>query len=190
VDKWIQEVIKFIRGLFHMNNDLSDIDISVLDIAEIAKIKLLHPRIQTDAYRLAVEAKQAGLVGGVFQTYRSFEEQGSLYSKGRDADGNVVDKAQIVTNTKPGYSWHQWGLALDWVFKNPKGWTWESTQWAELGAIGRKYFDWGGDWANFGDKPHFEKTFNLNRDKLIEVYKQNGNKLEAVWKYIDGIIEG
>ena len=172
-----------------MGNDLSNIDISVLDVAEIEKIRQLYPKIQEDAYRFAVEAKKS-LLGGVFSTYRTFEEQASLYAKGRDADGNIIDGSKVVTYTKPGYSWHNWGLALDWVFKNPKGWTWESTQWDEIGAIGKKYFSWGGDWSQFPDRPHFEKTFNLNREKLIEVYKQNGNNLEAVWQYMNKIIEG
>lgn len=191
MDKWLQEVIKFIKGILHMEkNDLSDIDISVLDVDEIKKIRQLYPKIQTTAYRFAVEAKKSGLIGGVFQTYRTFEEQASLYAKGRDADGKIIDPAQIVTNTPAGKSFHNWGLAIDWVFKNPKGWTWDSTQWNDIGAIGRKYFEWGGDWARFPDRPHFQHTYNLSADKLIEVFQANNGDLEAVWKWMDSIIEG
>lgn len=44
---------------------------------------------------------------------RTYAEQDALYAKGRDADGNVIDKAAVVTNAKGGESPHNWGMAID-----------------------------------------------------------------------------
>jgi peptidoglycan L-alanyl-D-glutamate endopeptidase CwlK len=40
---------------------------------------------------------------------RTMEEQAALYAKGRTAGG------RIVTKSKPGESYHNYGLAFDWV---------------------------------------------------------------------------
>ena len=40
---------------------------------------------------------------------RSMEEQAALYAKGRTVSGKIVTKA------KPGESYHNYGLAFDWV---------------------------------------------------------------------------
>ena len=40
---------------------------------------------------------------------RTMEEQAALYAKGRTAGGKIVTKA------KPGQSYHNYGLAFDWV---------------------------------------------------------------------------
>jgi peptidoglycan L-alanyl-D-glutamate endopeptidase CwlK len=47
---------------------------------------------------------------------RSMEEQAALYAKGRTSKGRIVTKA------KPGESYHNYGLAFDWVplKQNPK----------------------------------------------------------------------
>jgi peptidoglycan L-alanyl-D-glutamate endopeptidase CwlK len=172
LDKWLKDAI------------------AKLDPEEVKKIKLLYPPLQVKAFKLTVDAHKNGLKGGVFCSYRSFQEQAAVYAKGRNANGVVVDPKSVVTYTKPGYSWHQWGLAIDWVFKDAKGaWTWSSTQWDKLGAIGRKYMSWGGDWTRFPDRPHFEKTYDLDIEKINQVYIKNGKSLAAVWKYMDSVIK-
>jgi hypothetical protein len=44
--------------------------------------------------------------GFLQETWRDPGEQLRLYGLGRDEHGNVVDKKKVVTNAKPGLSWH------------------------------------------------------------------------------------
>jgi len=122
--------------------------------------------------------KAAGLNADVFSDYRSFAEQKKIYAQGRTTPG------EIVTNSKPGYSYHNYGLAIDVVFKNKKGqWTWTSKEWEQLGSIGESLgFEWGKD---FGDLPHFQFTYGLDIYKLYEIYSKTW-KLKNVWLFLDG----
>lgn len=42
---------------------------------------------------------------------RSSETQAKLYAQGRDAAGRVIDPKKVVTNAKPGQSYHEKGKA-------------------------------------------------------------------------------
>ena len=86
---------------------------------------------------------------------RDCNKQNELYAKGRTASGN------IVTNARCGESWHNFGLAVDVVeIKNGKA-LWKNDNWQLIGSIGKKMgFEWGGDWKNFKDLPHFQYTKN------------------------------
>lgn len=84
---------------------------------------------------------------------RSFETQAATYAQGRSTPGPVV------TNAKPGDSYHQYGLAVDvvpTVYKGLPDWNPGGPLWAQIGAIGeRAGLTWGGRWST-PDKPHFE----------------------------------
>ena len=49
----------------------------------------------------------------IINGFRSWSTQLALWRKGRDAAGNVVDPAAVVTWAPPGHSWHEFGLAAD-----------------------------------------------------------------------------
>lgn len=121
------------------------------------------------------KAKEKGLEVDIFQGYRSFEEQQSLYNKGRTEPGDKV------TNAKPGQSWHNYGLAVDIVFKPSGKWSWaEEHDWNKLGEVGKELgLEWGGDWKSFQDRPHFQwpNLFSLTEAKRI--YDSQG--LNGVW---------
>lgn len=86
----------------------------------------------------------------IVEGYRSMERQAELYAQGRTKPGN------IVTNAKPGESFHNYGVAVDFVFRK-EGYNASDTLWKTLGTIGKKHgFKWGGDWSKFKDKPHLE----------------------------------
>lgn len=46
---------------------------------------------------------------------RTVAQQGALWQQGRDANGNVINVDQVVTNAKGADSPHVWGLAVDVV---------------------------------------------------------------------------
>lgn len=56
-----------------------------------------------------------------------------------------------MTNAKAGYSYHNYGLALDFALLADDGfnvlWT-VNDKWRRVGAIGKSLgFVWGGDWT-------------------------------------------
>ncbi len=118
------------------------------------------------AERLLADAAAAGIPLTVTFTLRSMATQAALYAQGRTCPGCVV------TNARPGYSFHNYGLALDVVptelFKLPN---WGDTRahqahtdalWAKLGAIGLGVgFRWGGKFRSIRDRPHFEWSGEL-----------------------------
>ena len=59
------------------------------------------------------EMIQTGIQPLIYCGFRSFEEQSALYAKGRTSGGRIVTKA------KAGESYHNYGLAFDWVPVKP-----------------------------------------------------------------------
>lgn len=137
-----------------------------------------HPELLKRTDALIAEVLKKGWVVDRHSGYRSFEEQLALYNKGRKTPGKVI------TNAKPGQSFHNFGLAEDIVFKILGKWSWDlKLPWNDLGKIGKKLgLEWGGDWKNIKDLPHFQYTNGLKLDKLNALYKQGG--LEKVWEAV------
>ena len=117
------------------------------------KVTGLHPKVADALSQTITEAKARGMSVAMHMGLRTIEEQDALYAKGRTTPGS------IVTNAPGGLSWHNYGLAVDVVFKDAKGnWTWaDSCDWEGLGQVGKMFgFEWGGDWTRFPDLPHFQ----------------------------------
>ena len=49
--------------------------------------------------------------------------------------------------------------------------------WDEVVAVFKHYgWEWGGDWSNFKDYPHFQKTFGYSTSELLK--KHNDKKTD------------
>ncbi|WP_214740188.1 MULTISPECIES: M15 family metallopeptidase [unclassified Exiguobacterium] len=102
--------------------------------------------------------------------YRSAKEQNALYAQGRSKPG------QVVTNAKAGQSYHNYGLAVDFVIihNNKADYDLNADRnrndvpdWQELGELGKALgFEWGGDWNSFPDYPHLQMDFGLSLRQL------------------------
>ena len=126
----------------------------------------LDPHVRAMAIELLARSAAAGIPLTVTFTLRSMATQATLYAQGRSCPGCVV------TNARPGYSFHNFGLALDVV---PTGLLalpdWGDTPehqartdalWTQVGAIGKALgFRWGGEFAHLKDRPHFEWSGGL-----------------------------
>lgn len=91
------------------------------------------------------------------QGNRTWEEQAALYAQGRTKPGPVV------TNARPGSSWHNFGAALDFgVFDSGRYLDNAAPARAEavhraVGALALSYgLEWGGTWKSIVDLPHFQ----------------------------------
>ncbi len=125
-------------------------------LAVLLKIKSDRERLQPLVARKANEVVETmrllGLPVRIVEGYRSIARQNDLYAQGRTKPG------AIVTNAKGGQSFHNYGVAVDFVFVNT-GYNAPDAHWYVLGSMAKKNgFSWGGDWSGFKDRPHCELT--------------------------------
>jgi peptidoglycan LD-endopeptidase CwlK len=140
----------------------------------IKRLQLLHPAIREEAiqaYNEAVKATPVGVHPYITETLRTFEKQQEYYNQGRTTPGD------IITYSKPGQSYHQYGLALDFVNlingkpywpKDPLN----DKNWMIVVKIFEAHgFQAGIRWqGKKQDAPHFEKRFGHNWSELLAIH--------------------
>ena len=115
----------------------------------------LLPTVKAAAEAAIAECCEAGIDTLVTCTYRTNQEQAELFAQGRTTPG------KIVTNARPGQSFHQYRVALDiYVVDNGKiDWSGRSPNWERMAAIFKKHgFEWAGEWKRLKELPHFQMT--------------------------------
>lgn len=116
------------------------------------------------------ECQALGFRVALFEGFRSPERQEALYAQGRTSRG------KIITNARPGQSWHQYGLAADIAYLTPAGqWTWDG-DFIRLSPI---FIGQGLNWFGPGDAGHYEcpaSSFKAARQLL-----ESEGSLEGVW---------
>lgn len=156
------------------------------DKVSIDRVALLHPNIREQVKALIQQAEEKlGQYAAIriVQGLRTFEEQDALYAQGRSKPGN------IVTNSRGGQSYHNYGLAIDFaiLYDKDKNGTFETLSWDTLVDLDRdgekdwmevvEVFEkanyvWGGRFSSIKDNPHFEKTFGYNWRSLLLRHQQ------------------
>ena len=125
----------------------------------------LHPKLQELAQAFKDACSKQNLPVSIYFTLRTIAEQDALYAQGRTTPG------KIVTNAKGGESYHNYGLAFDAAPLNSDlsiNWT-DNQLYQAMGEIGQSVgLEWGGSWVKFPDKPHFQFTFGLSIQDLLE----------------------
>lgn len=126
------------------------------------RIAQLEPVIQPKARALIEAARAEGIELAVTQGLRTMAEQQALYDQGRTKPG------PIVTNAKPGSSWHNFGLAFDVavVVGGKPSWPTDAALWKRIGELGKAQgLTWGGDFTSIVDMPHFQLTGGLSLEQ-------------------------
>lgn len=155
-----------------------------------ARMSGLHPVVLAAATALIERCYKRNIPILITQGLRTIAEQDALYAQGRTKPGAVV------TNARGGYSYHNYGLAVDFALLLPNG---SSVSWdmfrdgnnnliadwqevvQEAKALG---FEWGGEWASFKDYPHFQMTFGLTLTQLRVGIKPSKAAMEAIYSKI------
>lgn len=127
----------------------------------------LVPPCKERAENFLKAAKDAGIDLIVTSTYRDHESQAALFSQGRTKPG------AIVTNARPGQSWHNWRCAFDVVpIRNGKP-VWNTTGpdgdlWRKVGSLGEETgLEWAGRWTGkLREFAHFQYTGGLTLAEL------------------------
>lgn len=127
------------------------------DAASERNIATMLPTAQAMARVVLHIARSRGWDVRVTSGTRTHAEQAVLYARGRTTPGN------IVTNARPGSSWHNYGAACDVsVFTNGHYEARDLTIYKALGAAVLADVtwpeEWGGRWVSIKDWPHYQLT--------------------------------
>lgn len=143
---------------------------TVWDAVTEARINDLHPAIRQRTRNFIAAAERQGMKLRITSGKRTFPEQQKLYDQGRTAS-SIAKGEKIVTNAKPGASFHNYALGFDVVeIKDGQG-LWDNPNWSKIGALGKSFgFEWGGEWTSFKDLPHFEYPPGKSVSQLRAMY--------------------
>jgi len=137
-----------------------------------ARLTGLYPVVLNATTLLIERCYACGVPILITQGLRTTAEQNALYAQGRTKPG------AIVTQAKGGYSYHNYGLAVDFALLLPGGTavSWDMSRdgdgdatadWQEVVRQAKDLgFEWGGDWTSFKDYPHLQMTFGLSLAEL------------------------
>ncbi|MBL6458636.1 SH3 domain-containing protein [Belnapia sp. T6] len=98
---------------------------------------LLHPTFRAKALAVVDALNAEGIPFRLFEAYRAPSRQAYLYAQGRTRPGDIVTKAV------PWASYHQYGLAGDFVLFEDSRWSWDAAGhrrawWDRLWVIGEE----------------------------------------------------
>lgn len=126
------------------------------------KISDLHPEVATLCNLFIEHCHDEGIDVIITSTFRDIEAQNALYAQGRTAFGSRV------TNAKGGESFHNYGLAFDFVpiVHGKAVWN-DLALFTRCGKIGKECgLDWAGDWDSFKEMAHLQYTNGLTIEDL------------------------
>jgi peptidoglycan L-alanyl-D-glutamate endopeptidase CwlK len=128
------------------------------------QLRDLRPEVMQKAVQFINACGAHGIEVLITSTYRDFESQQVLYNQGRTTPG------KIVTNAKPGQSFHNFGVAFDFVpIVNGKA-VWEDEAlFARCGELAESCgLEWAGRWKNFKELAHCQFTGGKTLKQLRE----------------------
>lgn len=132
------------------------------------KLKLLMPEFKEKIQLLLSNSVSTFRVTDGF---RSMESQSKLYDIGR------ISKGRTLTNARPGFSFHNYGLAVDLCQKSEK--PYEESAMREIGQLSQLYgLTWGGDFKSV-DQPHVQIKTKITATEMFDIFLKSG--IEAVW---------
>lgn len=171
----IHSRVKFTEGTGDQQRTLLDLhDADPANTLTDANVNPTFAGMATDTFK---DLRREGLDMRVDLAYRSNAQQDEIYNR---RDG--------TTNARGGESWHNYGVAADFVFNDANGRkSWpdggEYTRlWSRLGELGESNgLEWGGRWRR-PDRPHLEYHPGYtasNASSLAPTVRRGG--LQAAW---------
>ncbi|MGR8980974.1 MAG: M15 family metallopeptidase [Gammaproteobacteria bacterium] len=127
------------------------------------KIEDLHPKVAAMCRQFVTECHAAGIDVIITSTYRDHASQAKLYAQGRTEPG------RIVTNAKPGQSWHNHRCAFDFVpIINGKPQWADGSLFTRCGRIAESVgLEWAGRWQRFKELAHCQYTGGYKLHQFI-----------------------
>ncbi len=142
-----------------------------------ADLSKLYPPVRVLVEEGLRLAHNNGLFAYPFEVFRTTDRQRELYKQGR------ITKGPIVTWVQEGFSFHEYGLAIDLVFdsdltKPGPQWTWTGN-YKSLASIMHSV----GMETIPKEQAHFQKSYGLKIIELKRIRDKFG--LVGVWKHLD-----
>lgn len=122
-------------------------------------IRTLAIRAQRPARRFLFRVLAAGIGARIISGTRTYAMQDALYRQGRF--GNPGPR---VTHARGGQSNHNFGIAWDiGIFTASDGYLAGGPAYDDAAMAGQAVeLEWGGNWATFVDKPHYQLATGLS----------------------------
>ena len=163
-----------------------------MNAATVNRLQMVYPELERRLILAIADAARQGFTIEIDQGVRTWPEQTILWQKGRNAYGVIVDHTQVVTHARAGESYHNYGLAVDFVpFDEHLQPIWDRSfaGYATFIAIAESYNLLSGSrWPEpKTDFPHLELTgrFPENApDTYCKYLFEQGGFVE-VWKEVD-----
>lgn len=101
-------------------------------------LSFLHPTVREAVIIIEKNLNDEGIPFKVFEAFRYPERQADLFAQGRTKPG------KIVTHAEPWRSYHQYGLAVDFVLFENNKWSWDDSTaekkkwWKRMHELGKK----------------------------------------------------
>lgn len=136
------------------------------DQISLARIKVLHPAAREQFQKFIETVEDTlNITLRIVQGLRTFDEQQTIYDQGRTKPGN------IVSNARPGSSFHNYGLAIDIAVLDAGKINWDF-DYKRIASFMPKdqFWFWGGNFKSIKDNPHFEISFGFTWRQLQDKY--------------------
>lgn len=145
-------LIRWIARLFGGGKPSRPMSKRTFDERSEKNLKTLNPKVEAVAREWLGKCLDEGINVKIICGTRTMREQEALYELGRTKPGRKV------TNARPGHSWHNFGLAWDFVVYDSSGQPlWRSPEMTRCGEIAESLgMEWGGRWTKFVDIPHIQ----------------------------------
>lgn len=117
----------------------------------------LNSKVTAMASEFINRCKAEGIDILITSTYRDSASQDALYAQGRTKPGKKV------TNARAGQSYHNWGVAFDFVpLVNGKAQWNDAALFTRCGEIAESVgLEWAGRWTKFKEMAHCQYTNGL-----------------------------
>lgn len=149
--------------------------------ADEKKLELLYPDAARRFCAVLNKMKALGTPMRITEGLRSIAKQEELYAKGRT---NLT--FPIVTRAKPGFSYHNYGLAVDMCFQGKIPYPTEDAAWYPfLEALKEEGLTAGAFFPHLRDLPHSQISYGLDINQIKALYDEGGLKL--VWSKLDSV---
>ncbi|MEJ7559163.1 MAG: peptidoglycan-binding protein [Pedobacter sp.] len=134
-------------------------------------IRFLHPKVRVAVVKVYTQLQSEGIPFKIYEAFRYPERQAKLYAQGRTEPGKIVTYAQ------PWSSYHQYGLAVDFVLLINGNWSWDTSSaqsewWSKMNKIG---ISEGLMPLNF-ERPHLQNTGTSSNALRQGIYPDGGDQ--------------
>lgn len=122
----------------------------------------LTPEMKAKALKHIEVCKNLGIQLLIYCTYRDNEAQAEVYAQGRTKPG------KIITEAKPGESYHNYRIAYDCVplINGKPEWNSSAAVWSVVGKLGEEVgLEWAGRWkGRLKETVHFQEPGHTLRE--------------------------